>query len=131
MKSAYQIIRRPVITEKGLAIKENQNTLVFQVASKATKTEIKEAVQSVFKVKVDSVRTANYPGKERRRGKFAGYRPDWKKAYVRLKSGESCHDRVRSESLGAHCVAGVRRRREALHPSARWTEGRTKSCKRA
>jgi large subunit ribosomal protein L23 len=45
-------------------------------------------VQAVFKVKVDSVRTANYPGKERRRGKFAGYRPDWKKAYVRLKSGE-------------------------------------------
>ena len=88
MKSAYQIIRRPVITEKGLAIKENQNTLVFQVAPKATKTEIKEAVQSVFKVKVDSVRTANYPGKERRRGKFAGYRPDWKKAYVRLKTGE-------------------------------------------
>jgi large subunit ribosomal protein L23 len=88
MKSAYQIIRRPVITEKGLAIKENQNTLVFQVAPKATKTEIKEAVQSIFKVKVYSVRTAMYPGKERRRGKFAGYRPDWKKAYVRLRSGE-------------------------------------------
>ena len=48
MKSAYQIIRRPVITEKGLAIKENQNTLVFQVAPKATKTEIKEAVQMIL-----------------------------------------------------------------------------------
>ena len=56
--------------------------------SKATKTEIKEAVQSIFKVKVHSVRTALYPGKERRRGRFTGYRPDWKKAYVRLKSGE-------------------------------------------
>jgi large subunit ribosomal protein L23 len=88
MKSAYQILRRPVITEKGLAIKENENTLVFQVAKQATKTEIKEAVQSIFKVKVDSVRTANYPGKERRRGRFAGYRADWKKAYVRLKAGE-------------------------------------------
>ena len=88
MKSAYQIIRRPVITEKGLAIKENQNTLVFQVTSKASKTEIKEAVQTIFKVKVRSIRTANYPGKERRRGKFAGYRPDWKKAFVRLKAGE-------------------------------------------
>jgi len=88
MKSAYQILRRPVITEKGLAIKEQENTLVFQVAKEATKTEIKEAVQAIFKVKVDSVRTANYPGKERRRGRFAGYRPDWKKAYVRLKSGE-------------------------------------------
>ena len=52
MKTAYQIIRKPVITEKGLGIKENQNTLVFQVAPKATKTEIKEAVQSIFKVKV-------------------------------------------------------------------------------
>ena len=62
-----------------MGIKETQNTLVFQVAPKATKTEIKEAVQSIFKVKVASVRTANYPGKERRRGKFAGYRPDWKK----------------------------------------------------
>jgi large subunit ribosomal protein L23 len=88
MKTAYQIIRRPVITEKGLGIKEHQNTLVFQVAPKATKTEIKQAVQSIFKVKVHSVRTANFPGKERRRGKFAGYRPDWKKAFVRLRSGE-------------------------------------------
>ena len=88
MKSAYQIIRRPVITEKGLNIKESEGTLVFQVASKATKTEIKEAVQQIFKVKVDSVRTANFPGKERRRGRFVGHRPDWKKAYVRLKEGE-------------------------------------------
>lgn len=88
MKSAYQIIRKPVITEKGLGVKESQATLVFQVAAKATKVEIKEAVQTIFKVKVDTVRTANFLGKERRRGKFTGYRPDWKKAYVRLKSGE-------------------------------------------
>jgi large subunit ribosomal protein L23 len=88
MKSAYQIIRKPIITEKGLGAKETQGTLVFHVAPKATKTEIKEAVQQIFKVKVDTVRTANFPGKERRRGKFAGYRPDWKKAYVRLKTGE-------------------------------------------
>ena len=88
MKSAYQTIRRPVITEKGLGVKEMQNTLVFEVAAKATKTEIKEAVQAIFNVKVDSVRTANFEGKERRRGRFAGYRPDWKKAYVRLKEGE-------------------------------------------
>lgn len=88
MKSAYQIIRRPVITEKGLGVKETESTLVFEVAAQATKTEVKEAVQSIFKVKVASVRTANFVGKERRRGKFAGYRPDWKKAYVRLKAGE-------------------------------------------
>ena len=88
MKSAYQIIRRPVITEKGLGVKETEGTLVFQVSTDATKTEIKQAVQSIFKVKVDHVRTANFLGKERRRGKFTGFRPDWKKAYVRLKSGE-------------------------------------------
>src|SRR6266700_1298926 len=88
MKSAYQIIRKPVITEKGLSAKENEGTLVFHVAAQATKTEVKEAVQRIFKVKVDSVRTANFVGKERRRGKFTGYRPDWKKAYVKLKAGE-------------------------------------------
>jgi large subunit ribosomal protein L23 len=54
MKSAYQIIRRPVITEKGLGVKETEATLVFEVAVKASKTEIKQAVQSIFKVKVDS-----------------------------------------------------------------------------
>jgi len=88
MKSAYQIIRRPVITEKGLGAKESEATLVFEVSSKASKTEIKNAVQAIFKVKVDTVRTANFAGKERRRGKFTGYRPDWKKAYVRLKAGQ-------------------------------------------
>ena len=88
MKSAYQTIRKPVITEKGLAVKETEGTLVFEVSSKASKNEIKQAVQAIFKVKVDSVRTANFAGKERRRGKFTGYRPDWKKAYVKLKAGE-------------------------------------------
>ena len=88
MKSAYQIIRRPVITEKGLGVKESEATLVFEVSAKASKTEIKNAVQAIFKVKVDTVRTANFAGKERRRGKFTGYRPDWKKSYVRLKEGQ-------------------------------------------
>jgi large subunit ribosomal protein L23 len=88
MKSAYQIIRRPVITEKGLGVKESEATLVFEVAAKASKSDIKNAVQAIFKVKVDEVRTANFAGKERRRGKFTGYRPDWKKAYVRLKEGQ-------------------------------------------
>jgi large subunit ribosomal protein L23 len=88
MKSAYQTIRKPVITEKRLGVTETEGTLVFQVAVNASKHEIKQAVQSIFKVKVDSVRTANFIGKERRRGKFTGYRPDWKKAYVKLKAGE-------------------------------------------
>jgi large subunit ribosomal protein L23 len=84
----YQIIKRPIITEKGLGVKETQHTVVFEVASDATKTEIKEAVQRVFKVKVDHVRTANFHGKFRRRGRAEGFRSDWKKAYVRLAEGE-------------------------------------------
>jgi len=84
----YQIIRRPIITEKGLGAKEVQGTVVFEVASKATKTQIKEAVQQIFQVKVAGVRTANFPGKMRRRGQNEGYRRDWKKAYVKLAAGE-------------------------------------------
>ena len=84
----YQIIERPIITEKGLAAKDERRTLCFEVHPGATKSEVKEAVQKLFKVKVDSVRTSNLQGKERRRGRFAGYRPDWKKAYVKLKDGE-------------------------------------------
>lgn len=88
MKSVYEVIRRPVITEKGLQIKELQRTLVFEVATEATKHEIKRAVETVFGVKVDRVRTITMPGKFRRRGLRGGYRADWKKAYVRLKPGE-------------------------------------------
>jgi len=84
----YQVIRRPIITEKGLGVKETQHTVVFEVAKDATKTEIREAVQRVFKVKVDHVRTAVYHGQFRRRGRAAGFRSDWKKAYVRLAPGE-------------------------------------------
>lgn len=94
MPTTYTAIRRPLITEKGLGVKETEGTLVFEVDPTATKTEVKQAVELLFKVKVASVRTANLAGKERRRGKFAGYRPDWKKAYVRLKSGEKMPDYV-------------------------------------
>ena len=84
----YQIIRRPIITDKGLGVKEVHGTVVFEVSSKATKTQIKEAVQQIFNVKVAGVRTANFPGKMRRRGQTEGYRRDWKKAYVKLAAGE-------------------------------------------
>jgi len=84
----YQIIRRPIITEKGLGAKEVHGTVVFEVSAKATKTQIKEAVQQIFKVKVAGVRTANFYGKMRRRGQTEGYRRDWKKAYVKLAEGE-------------------------------------------
>jgi large subunit ribosomal protein L23 len=84
----YRVIRRPIITEKGMAVKESQHTVVFEVAPEATKTEIKQAVQMLFKVKVEAVRTAIYHGKFRRRGRSAGHRRDWKKAYVKLKPNE-------------------------------------------
>ena len=94
MPSLYTVIRRPMITEKALGLKETEGTLVFEVDARATKNEVKDAVEALFKVKVSGVRTANMAGKERRRGKFAGYRPDWKKAYVRLKAGEKMPDYV-------------------------------------
>jgi len=94
MPTLYEIIRRPLITEKGLSAKETEGTLVFDVAPNASKTEVKQAVEALFKVKVENVRTANVLGKERRRGKFSGYKPDWKKAYVRLKSGEKMPEYV-------------------------------------
>jgi large subunit ribosomal protein L23 len=96
MATTYTTIRRPLITEKGLGAKETEGTLVFEVAVDATKTAVKQAVETLFKVKVSAVRTANYVGKERRRGKFSGFRPDWKKAYVRLKAGEKMPEYVNS-----------------------------------
>ncbi|MGB6130831.1 MAG: 50S ribosomal protein L23 [Acidobacteriaceae bacterium] len=94
MPTTYSVIRRAMITEKALRAKEAEGTLVFEVNAKATKTEVKQAVETLFKVKVHAVRTVNMAGKERRRGKFAGYRADWKKAYVRLKAGEKMPDYV-------------------------------------
>ena len=96
MPTLYTVIRRPLITEKGMGVKETQNTLVFEVDQKATKTEVKQAVEALFKVKVSAVRTATVEGKERRRGRYAGYRPDWKKAYVRLKAGEKMPEYIDS-----------------------------------
>mgnify|MGYP001594826450 CR=1 FL=1 len=88
MRDPHSIIRRPIITEKGVALKDQQRTLLFEVAPTASKTEIREAVQKLFKVKVARVRTASFPGKFRRRGGTGGYRRDWKKAYVQLAPGE-------------------------------------------
>ena len=88
MKEAYSILKLPVITEKSTFQKEKHQTLTFEVARDANKIDIKSAVEKVFKVKVASVRTANFHGKLRRQGRFAGRKPDWKKAYVTLKKGE-------------------------------------------
>ena len=84
----YDVIIRPVVTEKGLSKKESEQTLCFEVNRNATKTDIKGAVEKLFKVKVSDVRTANFEGKLRRRGRYAGYTQDWKKAYVKLKEGQ-------------------------------------------
>jgi large subunit ribosomal protein L23 len=88
MSTIYGVIKRPVITEKGLTLKENERTLCFEVENSASKQQIQEAVERLFKVKVQHVRTMIIPGKLRRRGKYSGYRADWKKAYVTLREGE-------------------------------------------
>jgi large subunit ribosomal protein L23 len=84
----FDVIKRPLVTEKGVTKKDAEQTLCFEVAPGANKTEIKKAVEKAFKVKVADVRTSTTAGKLRRRGRFTGYRADWKKAYVRLKAGE-------------------------------------------
>lgn len=84
----FQVIRRPLITEKAVNMKEANRTLCFEVNVEATKSEIRQAVEKFFSVKVEEVRTNTTAGKLRRRGKFAGYRSDHKKAYVRLKDGQ-------------------------------------------
>ena len=88
MKNVYEVIRRPLLTEKSTLLKESQQTLVFEVHRDATKPEIKKAVETLFGVKVEEVRVANVHGKVKRQGRFVGRRPDWKKAYVVLKKGE-------------------------------------------
>ena len=72
MSTVYDVIKRPVITEKGLTLKENDRTLCFEVDNNASKTQIQEAVEQLFKVKVQAVRTMVVPGKMRRRGKYIG-----------------------------------------------------------
>ncbi len=82
------VIRRPLITEKSAVQRETANIIAFEVHRQANKIDVLRAVQAQFKVKVAEVRIANCHGKVRRQGKFAGRRPDWKKAYVRLAAGE-------------------------------------------
>ncbi|MEK7238219.1 MAG: 50S ribosomal protein L23 [Nitrospirota bacterium] len=88
MKNLYDIIISPLLTEKGDKLKEKDNKVLIKVAKDANKIEIKKAVEEIFKVKVDCVRTINCKGKKKRLGRFEGKRPDWKKAIVTLKKGE-------------------------------------------
>jgi large subunit ribosomal protein L23 len=87
MRHYSQIIRAPLITEKGTLVNEQGNQVVFRVAPDANKIEIQKAVETFFKVKVQKVRTVRLLGKTRRVGRNVGRRPDWKKAYVTLAEG--------------------------------------------
>lgn len=83
----YDIIKRPIITEKTTMLKEKYNQVVFEVDINANKKQIKEAVEKLFNVKVKKVRTMIVRGKKRRLGFFEGKRPNWKKAIVTLAPG--------------------------------------------
>jgi large subunit ribosomal protein L23 len=85
----YHIIQRPVITEKGTDDTAERNAYHFRVPVDANKVEIRQAVERLFKVKVLSVNTLRMPTKVRRRGYIAGQTPQWKKAMVKLKEGDT------------------------------------------
>lgn len=87
-QNIFRVIRQPFITEKSTLMKETDNTLVLQVSVDATKPQIKEAVEQVFNIEVDSVKTMRVKGKLKRRGRFVGRRPERKKAIVKLKEGQ-------------------------------------------
>jgi len=85
MKDARSIVRKVLITEKGTVLRETRNQYFFEVARDANKIEIKRAIETIFSVKVDDVRTMQLRGKVKRQGRWVGKRNDWKKAIVTLK----------------------------------------------
>ena len=84
----HEVLVRPLVTEKGMTKKEEERTLCFEVHRDANKIQVRHAVEKLFGVKVEEIRTSNFEGKLRRRGRFVGYRSDWKKAYVKLLPGQ-------------------------------------------
>jgi large subunit ribosomal protein L23 len=91
--NSHVVIRRPIVTEKSTMLRESGNNVIaFEVDSKANKIDVKRAVEELFKVKVAEVRLFNVRGKMKRMGRYVGKRTDWRKAYVRLKEGESAPD---------------------------------------
>ncbi|MEW6487715.1 MAG: 50S ribosomal protein L23 [Thermodesulfobacteriota bacterium] len=87
-RSAYDVLKRPVVTEKATDLRERENAVVFEVDTAATKAEIKQAVEKVFQVTVTGVRTVIVRGKNARVGRSVGRKSNWKKAYVSLKEGD-------------------------------------------
>jgi large subunit ribosomal protein L23 len=100
--TVWDILKSPVVTEKSVILKEDSTdensgrnagqVLTFRVEKTAGKLDIKKAVEEIFNVKVASVRTVNYEGKMKKRGRQEGRRPSWKKAYVTLRKGEPMVD---------------------------------------
>ncbi len=88
MKSIYDVIKKPLFTEKGMDMKEKDNKILIEVNIKANKHEIKEAVQEIFKVKVEKVATVRSVGKMKKFGRSVGKLPDRKKAVITLKKGQ-------------------------------------------
>ena len=86
------IIRRPLITEKTSIQREDGRTIVFEVARDANKVEIRQAIEKLLGARVDTIRTSIVHGKIKRQGRYAGQRPDWKKAYVTLRVGQKMPD---------------------------------------
>jgi len=84
----YEVIKGPHITEKATLLKDAYRQVVFKVNPKATKIDIKRAVETIFKTKVIKVRTVNVRGKRKRVGRIVGKKPDWKKAIVSISAGE-------------------------------------------
>jgi large subunit ribosomal protein L23 len=82
------VIRGPLITEKTSIMREDGRTIAFRVAADANKVEIRRAIEQLLGAKVASIRTSVTHGKIKRQGRFAGQRPDWKKAYVTLREGQ-------------------------------------------
>ncbi|RME20133.1 MAG: 50S ribosomal protein L23 [Deltaproteobacteria bacterium] len=89
MAELHDILIRPLITEKSTILTDDQNTYVFQVGLQANKIQIKQAIEQVFGVQVEDVRTVTVRGKTKRFGRYYGKRPNWKKAYVRLAEGDA------------------------------------------
>ncbi|MEW6186606.1 MAG: 50S ribosomal protein L23 [Thermodesulfobacteriota bacterium] len=89
MKDLFQVIKRPLLTEKSTGKKEAFNEVAFEVDKRANRSEVKAAVQTLFKVKVQRVNLMQISGKKKRMGKKVGRTADWKKALVRLAPGEA------------------------------------------
>jgi len=89
MPTKHEVVVRPLITEKTSAAYQDRGEYTFQVHPDASKPQIRQAIEALFGVKVTGVWTSNVRGKEKRMGQTMGRRPNWKKAIVKLKAGDS------------------------------------------